>query len=156
MWSPISPPTCCGSGSSLSRPRRASPAISPRVRSRCGQWSVGTFSSSCSMHGKWAACCGLGFWTERQMLRSELIDDYRPTLLSQILREHFAGGNPDAIAFVEAGAQYLTLEPGDVLLRQGASGDDVYFVLSGRLRAETGPTTILGEIGRGEPVGELA
>ena len=90
------------------------------------------------------------------MLRSDLLDDYRPTLLSQILREHFAGGSADAIAFVEAGAQYLTLEPGDVLLRHGERGDDVYFVLSGRLRAQTDATTILGEIGRGEPVGELA
>src|SRR5687768_5616630 len=119
MWSPISPPTCCGSGSSLSPPRRASPAILPRVRSRCGPWSAGTFSSSCSTRGRWVACCWHGCRTERQMLRSELVDDYRPTLLSQILREHFAGGNPHAIAFVEAGAQYLTLEPGDVLLRQG-------------------------------------
>lgn len=90
------------------------------------------------------------------MLRSELIDDYKPTLLSQILREHFVSGSPNAIALVEAGARYLTLEPGEVLLRQGESGDDVYFVLSGRLRAQTEAGTILGEAGRGEPVGELA
>jgi NTE family protein len=90
------------------------------------------------------------------MLRYDLIDDYKPTLLSQILREKFAGGSPDAVAFVEAGAQYLTLESGDVLLRQGETGDDIYFVLSGRLRAETAAGTVLGEIGRGEPVGELA
>lgn len=89
------------------------------------------------------------------MLRSDLIDDYKPTLLSQILRSHFAGGGDDTIAFVEEGAEYLTLEPGEVLLTKGEDGDDVYFVLSGRLRAQSG-SEVLGEIGRGEPVGELA
>ena len=89
------------------------------------------------------------------MLRSEIFGDYRPTLLSQILRDHFAGSRPDIRAFVEAGAEYVTLAPGEVLLRQGDVGDDVFFVLSGRLRAETDGTA-LGEIGRGESVGELA
>jgi NTE family protein len=78
--------------------------------------------------------------------------------LSRILREHLAGSDEESIAFVEAGAHYLTLRPGEVLLRQGDSGDDVYFVLSGRMRAETigEAGTVLGEIGRGESVGELA
>jgi NTE family protein len=48
---------------------------------------------------------------------------------------------------------------GELLFRQGERSDDVYFLLSGRLRAYTeegGKRTILGEIGRGETVGELA
>ncbi len=49
---------------------------------------------------------------------------------------------------------------GDVLFRQGDVGDSFYIVRSGRLRAiynwqEEGER-ILGEVGRGEPVGELA
>jgi NTE family protein len=92
------------------------------------------------------------------MLRSESYEEYRPTPLSQILRDHFAGGSKETVAFVEAGAQYVTLEPGETLLHQGEPGDDVYFVLSGRLRAQKGgdPIRVLGEIGRGESVGELA
>lgn len=89
------------------------------------------------------------------MLRSEFYDDHRPTLLSRILRETFTGSSPEIATFVEAGAEYMALEPGSTLLRQGDAGDDVYFVLSGRLRAEADGVT-LGEIGRGESVGELA
>jgi NTE family protein len=89
------------------------------------------------------------------MLRHDLLDDHRPTLLSQILRSHLTDGGDETIDYIESGAHYLTLGPGDTLLTQGAFGDDVYFVLSGRLRAHSGDE-VLGEIGRGEPVGELA
>ena len=48
----------------------------------------------------------------------------------------------------------------ETLLRQGDVSDDVYFVLSGRLRAfsetASGARKILSEIGRGETIGELA
>lgn len=89
------------------------------------------------------------------MLRADNFDDYRPSLLLRILSERFADDSTGIAAFLEAGAQYRTLEPGDVLMREGEVGDDVYFVLSGRLRAEVGDK-LLGEIGRGEPVGEIA
>lgn len=92
------------------------------------------------------------------MLRSSENESCCLSPLSRILREHLAGNDEESIAFVEAGAHYLTLRPGEVLLRQGDRGDDVYFVLSGRMRAETigEAGAVLGEIGRGESVGELA
>jgi NTE family protein len=89
------------------------------------------------------------------MLRSELYDDYAPSQLCQILRRHFGSQSDGAVAFVEARAHYLTLEPGQTLLEEGDGGEDVYFVLSGRLLARSGGNQ-LGKIGRGEPVGELA
>ena len=50
------------------------------------------------------------------MLRSELLGDYEPTApLAQILREHLAGSTDD-VAFVEAGAHYITLEPGETIV----------------------------------------
>jgi NTE family protein len=89
------------------------------------------------------------------MLRPETHDDYRPSLLLRVLRERFAGDRSGIAAFLEAGAQYRTLAPREFLMHEGETGDDVYVVLSGRLRAQTG-ASIVGEIGRGEAVGEIA
>ncbi len=55
--------------------------------------------------------------------------------------------------------RWLELPGGETLFEEGAPEDGVYFVISGRLRAivdqEGSPRTI-GEIGRGETVGEMA
>ncbi len=94
------------------------------------------------------------------MLRSDIQDEHRQTLLTRILGEHFAWNDADIVASVESGAEYVNLASGETLFRQGETGDDVYFVLSGRLRAlavtPEGETRTLGEIGRGETIGELA
>lgn len=49
---------------------------------------------------------------------------------------------------------------GETLIQQGGSGAYVYIVLDGRFRAihtaKSGKKKILGEIGRGEPIGEMA
>ena len=89
------------------------------------------------------------------MLLAEPHDDYRPSLLLRVLRERFAGDRSGIAAFLEAGAQYRTLAPREFLMHEGETGDDVYVVLSGRLRAQAG-ASIVGEIGRGEAVGEIA
>ena len=81
-------------------------------------------------------------------------------LLTAILGMHFATEDAAILDVVEAGTEYIDLASGETLFRQGDPGDDVYFVLSGRLRAtmtsDSGTRRLLGEIRRGETVGELA
>ena len=80
-------------------------------------------------------------------------------LLQTILKGHFASDDAELIESIRSEAEFIDLPSGSVLIRQGEHSDDVYFVLSGRLRAlaEAGSETrVLGEIGRGETVGELA
>ena len=53
----------------------------------------------------------------------------------------------------------VTLEGGEVLMREGDPADGLYLVRAGRLQARTGPegeAVVIGEIGRGEVVGESA
>jgi NTE family protein len=94
------------------------------------------------------------------MLRDEKLDAHLQTMLGRILGEHFAWTDAGVVNALEAGADYVALASGEVLLTQGDAGDDVYFVLSGRLRAVAegpeGTQRTLGEIGRGETIGELA
>jgi NTE family protein len=86
-------------------------------------------------------------------------DRHRHDLLQTILKGHFASDDAELIASIKAAAEFIDLPSGGVLFHQGEHSDDVYFVLSGRLRAlaeANGESKILGEIGRGETVGELA
>lgn len=53
----------------------------------------------------------------------------------------------------------MTIQGGDVLMREGDEADALYLVVAGRLQARVGDgdaTTVVGEIGRGEVVGESA
>ncbi|MEN0000310.1 MAG: cyclic nucleotide-binding domain-containing protein, partial [Pseudomonadota bacterium] len=81
-------------------------------------------------------------------------------LLQTCLRNQFAIEDAELLSFLQAECGFVELYPGDRLIEQGVKHDDVYFVLSGRLRAvrtnEDGQSVTLGEIGRGETVGELA
>lgn len=56
--------------------------------------------------------------------------------------------------------EYVRLQGGATLFEQGAPGDALYVVVFGRLRARqrdaAGQPRLLGEIGRGESVGEMA
>lgn len=57
-------------------------------------------------------------------------------------------------------AKLVHLKCGEILFAQGATDKDAYILLDGRLRAEQEnpgePKTVLGEIGKGEIVGEMA
>jgi len=81
-------------------------------------------------------------------------------LLDQCLSRHFGIHDKVFHSFIEDNAQYIDLTSGDILIHQGETCDAIYFLLTGNLRAllvsEDGTTTPLGEIGRGETVGELA
>ena len=65
-------------------------------------------------------------------------------------------GRRDVAAHVEP----VSLAGGELLIRQGDAGDSMYLVVTGRLQAfisrEPAPDLVLGEIGRGEAVGEMA
>jgi len=84
----------------------------------------------------------------------------REARLRIVLRNDFASDNAGILHAIEKDASYIDVASGETLLRQGDVSDDVYFVLSGRLRAfsetASGAPKILSEIGRGETIGELA
>ena len=65
-----------------------------------------------------------------------------------------------ALLDLESECQMVALYGGEVLFRQGDGGDEMYIVVSGRLRvvsvAPDGSETLLAELGIGETVGEMA
>lgn len=80
-------------------------------------------------------------------------------LLDACLSRHFGVDDPEFHSFIEKNAEYTELSTGEYLVKEGDQTSEVYFLLTGHLRAlkntPTG-TVILGEIGRGETIGELA
>ena len=80
----------------------------------------------------------------RQLQETELFRDLDPELYDMLATE----------------LTRLYLPSGSVLFHQGDPGDAVYVVITGRLRVvyrqPDGQTVVLGEIGRGETVGEMA
>jgi NTE family protein len=84
----------------------------------------------------------------------------RRELLRALLREFFDVDDPAVIDGIAGELEFIALKSGEVLFRRGERTDDVYFVVSGRLNAVVeradGRHQVLGEIARGETVGELA
>jgi NTE family protein len=68
--------------------------------------------------------------------------------------------DPEVLAAVIAESVTVEVKAGETLIEQGDQSTDVYVVLSGRLRAirrdDAGQSRIIGEIVRGETIGELA
>jgi predicted acylesterase/phospholipase RssA/CRP-like cAMP-binding protein len=60
------------------------------------------------------------------------------------------------LRFVESRVQWLQLRAGERLFSAGEKGDDLYFVVGGRLRAVAPDGRTLSEMSRGESVGEMA
>ncbi len=60
------------------------------------------------------------------------------------------------LKFVEARVEWVRLHAGETLFVEGDKGEDLYFVLGGRLRAVTGDGRVLNEMTRGESIGEIA
>jgi NTE family protein len=89
-------------------------------------------------------------------------DGHKYELLRTILKRHFHSDDAHLIETIRSEAEFTDLQSGELLFRQGERSDDVYFLLSGRLPAYTEDggkrtmLTMLGEIGRGETVAELA
>jgi predicted acylesterase/phospholipase RssA/CRP-like cAMP-binding protein len=63
---------------------------------------------------------------------------------------------PDALAAIAERFDIEELRGGRTLFREGDLPDYLYVVATGRLQAQHGDGAVIGEIGRGEPVGEMA
>lgn len=85
--------------------------------------------------------------------------DERAAAIKAALPAYFDALDEARLAALAEDMAILELRAGDVLCRQGEPSGDLYFVLSGRFRAtrmEGGAPVTLGEIARGETIGELA
>ncbi|MGH8246586.1 MAG: cyclic nucleotide-binding domain-containing protein, partial [Gammaproteobacteria bacterium] len=58
--------------------------------------------------------------------------------------------------FVESRVEWIQLRAGQKLFSAGDKGEDLYFVLGGRLRAVSADGRVLSEMARGESIGEIA
>jgi predicted acylesterase/phospholipase RssA/CRP-like cAMP-binding protein len=88
------------------------------------------------------------------------LTELRATWLATILCRYFGDLDEDTIADIEQRLEWIEIPSGARLIEQGDSGDSVFFVLSGRLRAvvatDDGSSRVIGEVTDGESVGELA
>jgi len=84
---------------------------------------------------------------------------FHEQMLQYTLREVFGDIEQEVIDRVRPCMTTVALMGGQVLMRQGDPPDSIYLVLSGRLRALArrgeDDHVVLGEIGRGEPIGEM-
>ena len=78
--------------------------------------------------------------------------DIRSTLASTPL---FGRLTPEAIDALAGGVVVQDIESGGVLFRTGEPADTLFIVVSGRMRAVLEDGAIAGDIGRGEPIGEI-
>jgi len=77
-----------------------------------------------------------------------------------LLAALFAGVERSALEALGKEIEWLWLPAGETLLREGEPGDAVFFVLDGRLRVSMrgagGAVVAIGEVGKGESIGEMA
>jgi NTE family protein len=82
------------------------------------------------------------------------------SMLIDGLTNVFGPFNPEMMNHVLPRVEWIELGGGEVLFRQDDNDESLFFVVSGRLRAScadvTGKRRLLGEIARGETVGEMA
>jgi len=80
--------------------------------------------------------------------------------LEEMLEQFFETKSGDFLKLTRTKVRFLEVPAGTTLFEEGDTDDDLYFVLRGRLRAiRSGPRgqrQTIGEIGRGETIGELA
>jgi len=87
------------------------------------------------------------------------LQETREALLREVLDQELGGLNAEAWNHVRSAGKWTQLGAGQILFREGDEADSMYVVLSGRLRAtrqEEGQERLVGEITRGETVGEMA
>lgn len=87
------------------------------------------------------------------------LQESREALLRDVLDKELGGLNAEAWTHLRSSVRWTQLSAGEILFREGQEADSMYVVVSGRLRAtreEDGETRIVGEITRGETVGEMA
>lgn len=93
------------------------------------------------------------------MPQHEMLVFHREMLVDG-LKAIFGDFNQEMLDKVLPRLEWVELSGGDVLFHEGERDESLYFVISGRLRAcrvdHTGSESVLGEIVRGETVGEMA
>jgi len=72
------------------------------------------------------------------------------------LRRLFGAVDDAMLRYVESRVEWKRLRAGEVLFSAGERSEDLYFVVGGRLRALAPDGTALGEMTRGESIGEIA
>ena len=83
----------------------------------------------------------------------------RANQLARSIEGHLHLTDPTTITWIERNVDWTHLRAGELLFRQGDPARSAYFVLSGRLRVARNDghgDVLLGEIGAGEMVGEVA
>lgn len=89
----------------------------------------------------------------------ELLDAHHGMLIDG-LTAVFGPFDPEMLQHVLPQVEWIELGGGEVLFRQDDRDESLFFVVSGRLRASSvdvaGQRSVLGEIARGETVGEMA
>ena len=91
--------------------------------------------------------------------QSTQLQESRETLLRGVVGKELGDLNAEAWEHLRSAVKWTQLSAGQILFREGDEGGSMYVVLSGRLRAtrqEDGRSHLVGEITRGETVGEMA
>ncbi len=86
------------------------------------------------------------------------LQESRAALLRDVLDEELGGLAPGVWEKLLPAIRWKDLGAGEVLFREGDTSDAMYVVVSGRLRAtrdDDGKRRTIGDIGRGETVGEM-
>ena len=81
------------------------------------------------------------------------------THVASMVTELLGANDPSLIQEIVDNIEWRRLEAGDVLFEEGDTSDAAYFIVGGRLMvsstATTGESQRIGELGRGDVVGEL-
>ncbi len=93
-------------------------------------------------------------------LTSAILPRLQRMQLAHILNTLFGKLESSVLKALQAEMQWVALSKGEVLFRQGETGDGLYIVLTGRLlivyTEDDGHERLLAEVGVGETVGEVA
>lgn len=80
-------------------------------------------------------------------------------LMLNVLRDIFGEFDQAKLSWLLPRLNHVELHAGDLLMEEGSASDAMYIVLSGRLRAsirdKLDQEIVLGELSRGDPVGEM-
>jgi NTE family protein len=85
---------------------------------------------------------------------------FHDELLARHLQAIFGEVAPGALAHLRRHLRWVEIAGGDTLMHQGEEGDSMYLIVSGRLRAYVraadGSERMVGEMARGQTVGEMS
>lgn len=95
-----------------------------------------------------------------RLLTVAIVPRMQASHLAHIFDDLFGGIEPAALKALQAELTWQELRSGERLFKQGDPGDAMYVLVNGRLQIafteEDGSERVLGEIGVGETVGEMA